>query len=225
MAKAVQRLFSSIAPKYDFLNHFMSFNVDRRWRAKALAPLKGLALQRVLDLCAGTLDFSLSLEERFPGAQIFAADFALPMLEQGRRKLKAQDAVQLVCADGHHLPFADRSFEAVVCAFGVRNLEKRSRAAGEIRRVLKIGYPLVVLDFFRPEKTIPKLFYQTYGKFMIPLLGGLLSKNRGAYQYLQDSIQKFLTIGEYEDLLKQFGFKEIRSTALSGGIAHRVVAR
>ena len=225
MAKAVQNLFSSIAPKYDFLNHFMSLSVDRKWRDKALANLKGLKPQRLLDLCAGTLDLSLGLRELFPDAEIHAVDFALPMLEQGHRKLPGKHRIHLTCADGHHLPFPEKKFDGVVCAFGIRNLEEREQAAKEIRRVLKPGGSLIVLEFFRPEKFLPKLFYQTYGNFIIPRVGGWISKNRKAYEYLQNSIQSFLSIGEYERLLKKSGFKEIKSRPLSGGIAHEVTAK
>jgi demethylmenaquinone methyltransferase/2-methoxy-6-polyprenyl-1,4-benzoquinol methylase len=225
VAKAVQKLFSSIAPKYDFLNHFMSLSVDRRWRNQALSHLKGLPLESVLDLCAGTLDLSISLREKFPKLQIHAVDFALPMLEQGQRKLLKSPKIHLICADGHHLPFPEKRFDAVVCAFGIRNLENREQAAKEIRRVLKPGGTLIVLEFFRPEKILPKLFYQTYGKYIIPRVGGWISKNRGAYEYLQNSIQNFLSIGEYQNLLKQFGFSKIIAKPLSGGIAHEVIAK
>jgi demethylmenaquinone methyltransferase/2-methoxy-6-polyprenyl-1,4-benzoquinol methylase len=225
VAKAVQKLFSSIAPRYDFLNHFMSLSVDRRWRGKALSNLVGLNLNRVLDLCAGTLDLSIAIRELFPDTEIHAVDFALPMLEQGLSKLPKKHSIHLTCADGHHLPFPEKGFDAVVCAFGIRNLENHEGAAGEIRRVLKPGGTLVVLEFFRPEKILPKLFYQTYGKYIIPRVGGWISKNRKAYEYLQDSIQNFLSIGEYASLLSDFGFNDIKCRPLSGGIAHEVVAK
>jgi demethylmenaquinone methyltransferase/2-methoxy-6-polyprenyl-1,4-benzoquinol methylase len=225
MAKAVQKLFSSIAPKYDFLNHFMSLSVDRGWRDKALSHLKELKLNRVLDLCAGTLDLSLALRKIYPEVEIHAVDFALPMLEHGQNKLPKKHRIHLTCADGHHLPYPAEKFDAVVCGFGIRNLENREEAAKEIRRILKPGGSLIVLEFFRPEKILPKLFYQTYGKYIIPRVGGWISKNPQAYQYLQNSIQDFLSIVEYESLLRNFGFKEIKSKPLSGGIAHEVLAK
>lgn len=203
----------------------MSLSIDRRWRDKALSRLKGLRLERVLDLCAGTLDLSISIREIFPETEIHAVDFALPMLEQGQRKLSRAPRIHLICADGHRLPFPDKKFDAVVCAFGIRNLEDREQAAKEIRRVLKPGGTLIVLEFFRPEKILPKLFYQTYGKYVIPRVGGWISKNRQAYEYLQNSILNFLSIGEYEKLLKEFGFSKITSKPLSGGIAHEVVGK
>jgi demethylmenaquinone methyltransferase/2-methoxy-6-polyprenyl-1,4-benzoquinol methylase len=224
MSKAVQQLFSSIAPKYDFLNHFMSLSIDRRWREKTLASLKGRDWDSILDLCSGTLDLTERLSQIFPSSHVVAVDFSLAMLEHGRHKLKGADLCHCVCADGHTLPFPEDSFDAVVCAFGIRNLERRSQALGEIRRVLRKNGRLVVLEFFRPEKVFSKLFYQTYGKFVIPQIGGVISKNRQAYEYLQRSIGEFFSVEEYVEFLNQHGFKKITTTPLSGGIAHRVTA-
>jgi len=224
MSKVVQKLFTEIAPKYDFLNHFMSLSIDRRWREQALDHLKDAQCERILDLCAGTLDLSLGLAELQPEAQIVALDFSLAMLREGQKKIKKLSRCHLVCADGHSIPFSDNSFDAIVCGFGIRNLEMRERAAQEISRVLRPKGTLVVLEFFRPEKIFPKLFYQTYGKFIIPRIGGFFSKNRQAYEYLQNSIQDFLSIGEYETLLRDHGFDQVDHQALSGGIAHEVVA-
>lgn len=225
MAKAVQNLFNEIAPRYDFLNHFLSLNIDAKWRDRALSHLQESHCHRVLDLCAGTLDLTQRLLEIFPKAQVTALDFSGPMLEAGRKKIGDTTRCQLLCADAHNLPFPNASFDALVCAFGIRNLEGREQAAKEISRILKPGGALIVLEFFKPKKFFPKLFYKTYGKHVIPNVGGMISKNRKAYQYLQDSIQNFLSIDEYEELLKQFGFGDIRSKALSGGIAHEVFAK
>ncbi|MDX1387423.1 MAG: ubiquinone/menaquinone biosynthesis methyltransferase [bacterium] len=224
MAKAVQNLFDEIAPRYDFLNHFLSLNIDAKWRDQALLHLQDRACQHILDLCAGTLDLTQRLLEIFPKVRMTALDFSQAMLEAGRKKISDPSRCQLLCADGHLLPFAEGSYDAVVCAFGIRNLEHREQAAKEIFRVLKPGGSLVVLEFFKPEKLFPKLFYQTYGKYVIPKVGGLISKNRKAYQYLQDSIQNFLSIVEYEKLLSSIGFVGVQSKALSGGIAHEVYA-
>lgn len=225
MSKAVQKLFTEIAPKYDFLNHCLSLSIDRRWREAALSRLGGTEVNRALDLCAGTLDLSQGLVKHFPKAQVISLDFSLAMLESGRPKVKGEERCHLLCADGHNLPFADQCFDLVVCGFGIRNLECRERAAQEISRVLKPGGRLLVLEFFRPEKGLARAFYQTYGKFVIPKLGGFISKNPQAYQYLQDSIQKFFSIDEYENFLKTHGFSEILSRKLSGGIAHELLAK
>jgi len=224
MSKEVQELFTSIAPSYDFLNHFLSFSVDKRWRDKAVASLGKKAPGRVLDLCAGTLDLSQKLLQKFPSSEVIAADFAVAMLEEGKAKLRGKDKAYRVCADGHRMPFGKESFDAVLCAFGIRNLEKRPEAAQEIRRVLKSGGKLIVLEFFRPDRFFSKLFYQTYGKYVLPRLGGAISKNRKAYEYLQNSIQHFLSVEEYCHLLLKHGFRKPEVLPLSGGIAHRVVA-
>jgi ubiquinone/menaquinone biosynthesis methyltransferase len=156
--------------------------------------------------------------------RVTALDFSLAMLHQGEKKIQGTPLASLICADGHHLPFLKNSFDAVFCAFGIRNLENRSLAALEIRRVMKPEGHLVVLEFFRPNSLLPNFFYRTYGKFLIPRLGGWLSKNRRAYEYLQNSIQGFLSVQEYRALLEKSGFKKITATALSGGIAHLVTA-
>ncbi len=224
MSKEVQELFTSIAPSYDFLNHFLSLSIDKRWRDKAIASLGKRAPGRVLDLCAGTLDLTQKLTQKFPASEIVAADFALAMLEEGKAKIRGKDKAYRICADGHQLPFAGNSFDAVLCAFGIRNLEKRPEAAREIRRVLKPGGKLIVLEFFRPSRFFSKFFYQTYGKYVLPRLGGVLSKNRKAYEYLQNSIQHFLSVEEYCQLLLDHGFSKPEVLPLSGGIAHRIVA-
>lgn len=224
MSKTVQDLFTSIAPKYDFLNHFLSLSIDRRWREKAISLIKGHPNAQILDLCAGTLDLTQRILELFPHSQVTALDFSMAMLEHGRKKLPAHRGYSLICADGHDLPLAENQFDAVVCAFGIRNLEGRVLACREIRRVLKPEGKLVVLEFFRPKKIFPRLFFQTYGKYIIPRLGGMISKNRQAYEYLQNSIGDFLSIEDYKSLLKKNGFSSVSSQALSGGIAQLVLA-
>lgn len=224
MSKQVQDLFSTIAPSYDFLNRTLSFSIDQRWRRKTLLALGQGPYSTILDLCAGTLDISRGLHQRFPQAQIVAADFALAMLEQGSKKIPPQAPVAKICADGHCLPFADEAFAAVVSAFGIRNLENRDQAAFEIRRVLKATGRLVVLEFFRPTKLFTKIFHRSYGKHVLPKVGGAISKNQAAYEYLQNSILDFFSVAEYAALLKKHGFKKVSSQALSGGIAHIVVA-
>jgi ubiquinone/menaquinone biosynthesis methyltransferase len=224
MSKEVQRLFESIAPSYDFLNHALSFSIDKRWRTQAIAALGKKMPTRVLDLCAGTLDLTQKLLERFPKTQVISVDFALAMLSAGEKKIRENRRAVRICADGHRLPFSDRTFDAVLCGFGIRNLEDREQAAEEIHRVLVPGGKLVVLEFFRPNRTLAKIFYGTYGKYVLPRIGGAISKNREAYEYLQNSIQKFFTVEEYARFLEKRGFGNVQSMGLSGGIVHRVTA-
>ncbi len=224
MSKAVQKLFTSIAPHYDFLNHFLSFSIDRQWRETSIQWLKDHSVHQVLDLCAGTLDLSVLLLKKYPQAHVTALDFSLGMLQQGGKKVLSDQRLSTICSDAHHLPFEDGSFDTIVCGFGIRNLEHRDQAAQEIRRVLKKGGKLLVLEFFRPDNIISNLFYNTYGKFILPRIGGLISKNREAYEYLQNSIFHFMTVEEYIQLLKENGFLSVTSLPLSKGIAHRVLA-
>ena len=224
MSKEIQALFTSIAPSYDFLNHVLSLSVDKRWRTHAVASLGKKTLKRILDLCAGTLDLSQKISESFPKSEVYAVDFALAMLREGEKKIRKSARIERICADGHCLPFPAESFEAVLCAFGIRNLENREQAAQEIHRVLVPGGKLVVLEFFRPTGSFSKVFHQTYGKHVLPRVGGLVSKNREAYEYLQNSIQGFFSVEEYCEFLKEHGFGEVQTKTLSGGIAHRVMA-
>lgn len=224
MSKEIQNLFHEIAPQYDRINRVMSLSIDVRWREKALQALKGRHWPCIVDLCAGTLDLSKRLLELFPESEVLPLDFTLAMLQQGQYKIQQDKKCAPICADGHHIPLPDNSIDAIICAFGIRNLENRPQAAKEIFRILRPRGKLVVLEFFRPNKGIPKLFYSTYGKWIIPRVGGMISKKRSAYQYLQDSIQAFLSIEEYKSLLKKHGFKKVECTPLSFGIVHRVVA-
>lgn len=225
MSKAVQTMFSEIAPRYDFLNRFMSLSIDQGWRRQAIKALRASSQARLLDLCAGTLDLSEGLLKTYPTAKVVSLDFSFEMLQAGLDKVRRESRCKILCADGHHLPLGDKYFDGVICGFGIRNLEEREQAAQEIFRVLKPGGTLVVLEFFRPEKAFAKLFYHTYGKILIPRLGGLLAKNREAYQYLQNSILDFLSIEEYEALLTKTGFDNFVARPLSGGIAHLVTAK
>jgi ubiquinone/menaquinone biosynthesis methyltransferase len=225
MSKEVQRLFESIAPSYDFLNHALSLSIDKRWRTQVIAALGKKNPTRVLDLCAGTLDLTQKLLERFPKTQVISVDFALAMLSAGEKKIRKNWRAIRICADGHHLPFSDGAFDAVLCGFGIRNLEDREQASEEIHRVLIPGGKLVVLEFFRPNRPLAKLFYGTYGKHILPRIGGAISKNREAYEYLQNSIQNFFTVEEYQEFLEKRGFRNVQSKSLAGGIAHRVIAQ
>ncbi|MCB1215165.1 MAG: bifunctional demethylmenaquinone methyltransferase/2-methoxy-6-polyprenyl-1,4-benzoquinol methylase UbiE [Deltaproteobacteria bacterium] len=220
MSQAIQNIFNRIAPNYDKLNRVLSFNTDKGWRKKAIEQLKDRPYPLILDLCAGTLDLSIELSQTYPNSQIIAVDFSLPMLESGRQKIPDKTHIPLFCGDGHRLPFQDDYFDSIICGFGIRNLDQKEQAVQEIRRVLKPGGRLVVLEFFKPSGILSKAFYQSYGRYVIPTLGGILGQDKAAYQYLQDSIQSFFSIQEYLDFLKKHGFQKTKSGALSGGVVH-----
>lgn len=219
--ESIQAMFSRVAPRYDFLNRFLSGGQDTRWRKRAVRRIPDCNGEpAVLDLCAGTLDFSLETRKQFPDASIHASDFCLDMLKIGKPKLLPQNGTQLSCADALALPYKDASFDAVLCGFGVRNLASLEDGLKEIFRVLRPGGRALVLEFFRPEKAVEKLFYATYGRFVIPALGGLLSGDKEAYRYLNRSVSQFCSVEEYRALLEKTGFQKTSQRAMSFGVAY-----
>ncbi len=217
----VRAMFDRVAPRYDLVNRAMSAGVDRRWRARAVRELEVGPQGPLLDLCAGTMDLTALLARAFPARRLVAADFSEPMLDRGR--FKAPGA-EVIVADAHQLPFADAEFAGTICGFGVRNLADLPRAVHEVKRVLRPGGVFVTLEFFRPTRTGASLFHATYGARLIPAIGGLLSGERDAYQYLATSIGSFVSRGEYERLLEGAGFARVRGVDLTLGVASVVTA-
>ncbi len=221
MSRAVQQMFDGIAPTYDTLNRVLSLGIDQSWRRRAIAALgagRSLAGRRVLDVCAGTLD--LSSLAASAGAQVIATDFSHAMLASGRGKV----CVPVVRADALALPFGDAEFDGVICGFGLRNLDDTRAGLAEMRRVLERGGRCVILDFFRPRRTVTRAVQALYNQQVLPLVGGLVSGDRGAYRYLANSIERFATRLDVEKLCREVGFSEARSEDLTLGIASMVVA-
>jgi ubiquinone/menaquinone biosynthesis methyltransferase len=218
---AARGMFDRIAPTYDLLNRLLSGGVDERWRARAVSLLAEAPPGDVLDLCAGTMDLSASIERTFPRRRVVALDFSASMLEAGRAKAPH---AEVVVGDATALPFADGSFAAVVCGFGMRNLSDTSRGAREVRRVLRPGGLFVTLELFRPSHLAARAFHAAYAKVVLPALGGLVSGDRGAYRYLARSMGSFFTREEYEDLLRAAGFREVSGVDLTLGVASLVRA-
>jgi demethylmenaquinone methyltransferase/2-methoxy-6-polyprenyl-1,4-benzoquinol methylase len=222
----VRGMFDRIAGRYDAANRVMSAGIDVLWRKKAMGLLlTGLPTQpRILDLGAGTLDGALEILRRRDDAKVVAADFAREMLRVGRRKPEAQ-RVSTHAADGHRLPYATGAFDAAFSAFCVRNLRDLPVAMAELRRVVKPGGPIAILEFFRPAKT--RLFFDRfYNAHLLPLLGWAVSGDREAYRYLPASIERFVSRPEFEDQLRAVGFAEVSGQDLfPSGVASLVVAR
>jgi ubiquinone/menaquinone biosynthesis methyltransferase len=221
-APQIRRMFDRIAPSYDRLNHLLTFNIDRRWRQRAVASLSLPETPRLLDLCAGTLDLTAELVRNYPGGLTVATDFSLPMLRSGTTK--AGPRAVTVCADALALPFGSGSFDAVLCAFGVRNLASLEEGMDEIRRVLRPGGQLAVLEFFRPEGLWSRGLQQLYNGWVLPWVGGALSGDRSAYRYLAGSISAFASVQEFRELLGSRGFTSPDPTRLFPGVATLVTA-
>jgi demethylmenaquinone methyltransferase/2-methoxy-6-polyprenyl-1,4-benzoquinol methylase len=217
----VQRLFSEIAPRYDLLNHVLSLNIDRAWRRKAVDRL-GWETRRggvFLDACAGTYDLALELASRpeFAG-RVVASDFAQPMLVQGSAKV-SRVPVQPVCGDSLRLPFADHTFDGATVGFGVRNLSDLGRGIAELGRVLKPGARLVVLEFTLPPNPLVRAGYLGYFRFVLPLVGRVVSGHPWAYSYLPASVREFPGPAEFAAVFRSAGFSDVGWKLLTGGIA------
>jgi demethylmenaquinone methyltransferase / 2-methoxy-6-polyprenyl-1,4-benzoquinol methylase len=221
-AQWVQRMFGEIAPKYDLLNHLLSFNIDRGWR-KALMKSLDDVLSRpgaaILDLCCGTGDVLLDLQSA-AAARVMGADFCHPMLVAARDKARRKGfQAPLIEADALHLPFGPAALDGISIAFGFRNLANYEAGLREFHRVLKPGGVLAILEFSHPPGLIVRTAYGLYSRILLPLVGQLISGSREAYTYLPDSISKFPGPGELRALLTAAGFEESRYQLLTRGIA------
>ena len=217
-AIAVRRMFDRISPTYDLLNRLMSGGTDRRWRDRALSVLGAEAPSGVLfDCCAGTLDLTAQMSQRWPERRVLAGDFAAEMLRAGKPKL-APSSRALVC-DAMQLPFASEAFAGITNGFGMRNLSDPRRGVAEAYRVLKPGGVFVVLEFFRPTRFVTRAFHAVYGRGLLPLMGRLVSGDGEAYRYLSRSMRGFLTREEMEQSLRDAGFARVRGVDLTLGIA------
>ena len=218
---SVRGMFSAIAWRYDFLNHLLSVNQDKLWRRRAVRRLCPRAGEDILDLCCGTGDLFLEIERQQPRCRVTGADFALPMLEIARIKVAGHP--RFIGADALHLPFADNSFDAVTVAFGVRNFEATAVGLGEMRRVLRPGGRLLVLEFMRPKSAPVRQFFALFNLLFSPL-GRKISGHASAYNYLPQSIGGFYTRPEFARLLGDNGFTNVRAFDHSGGVATSFLA-
>ncbi|MGH7594072.1 MAG: ubiquinone/menaquinone biosynthesis methyltransferase [Gemmatimonadales bacterium] len=213
----VRGVFTAIAPRYDLLNHVLSFNADRRWRRVAVNQLHWEAMPegRYLDLCAGTLDLAAELGNRdgFAG-HVVAADFVPPMLRRGAGK---SDRVVPAAADALRLPFADATFDGATVGFGVRNLMDLDAGLREAARVLKPGARFVVLEFTTPRWQPFRAMYLTYLRLVLPRVGRMVSKHRSAYDWLPASMRTFPEPAEFGARLQGAGFSALAWQTLMGG--------
>lgn len=219
-ARAVQEMFDSIAPRYDFLNHALSMNVDRLWWRRTARTFRHILSRPgscALDLCAGTGDMSVALRSAGPDAAICALDFSTQMLQHGLSKF-ARKNIQPVQADALQLPIASGSVDLVVSAFGFRNLANYDAGLREFFRVLSRGGEVGILDFNEPGGVMGKL-YGFYFRKVLPRIGALISGVRGAYDYLPLSVEKFPAPPLMLQKIREAGFTEVSWTPYTFGIA------
>jgi demethylmenaquinone methyltransferase/2-methoxy-6-polyprenyl-1,4-benzoquinol methylase len=215
----VRDMFTAIAPRYDLLNHVLSLNVDRRWRRRAVRRLDWERRPEgtFVDACAGTMDLAAELARQhgFRG-RVVGADFVVPMLRLGRAKRRD---LRPVGADTLRLPFADAAFDGATVGFGIRNLVDVDAGFAELRRILRPGARLVVLDFTLPTARPVRSLYLTYFRHVLPLIGRVMSKHTNAYTYLPDSVLQFPTPDSLAERMVSAGFDDVRFERLTFGIA------
>lgn len=221
-ARAVREMFSGIAKKYDFLNHFLSVNTDKRWRRLVSKKLKDV-LERedalVLDVACGTGDLSVELQTSGK-AKVVGTDFCRPMLEIAFDKNdKNKTSIPYIEADGMNLSFADETFDAVTIAFGLRNFSNWQDGLVELHRILKKGGKLAILEFSTPVVPGFKQVFNLYFTQLLPRIGGAVSGSRGAYEYLPDSVSRFPDQKGLAKMMEATGFSEVEYKNLTGGIA------
>jgi demethylmenaquinone methyltransferase/2-methoxy-6-polyprenyl-1,4-benzoquinol methylase len=220
-ARAIRQMFSVIAPRYDFLNHILSFNIDHLWwrrTARSFAQILDRPNAQVLDLCCGTGDLTLALLKESAGsAVLLGADFAHPMLQRAREKSKGKP-IRWVEADALRLPVPDERFDLVTSAFGFRNLADYDAGLREIARVLRPGGECGILDFGEPGGLMGKL-YRIYFKHVLPRVGSFISGVKGPYSYLPASVERFPSPNDMLERMKRAGFTEVSWTPYTFGIA------
>jgi demethylmenaquinone methyltransferase/2-methoxy-6-polyprenyl-1,4-benzoquinol methylase len=213
-ARWVQGMFGRIAGRYDLLNHLLSFNLDKRWRArtvKRVAPILARSDAKVLDLCCGTGDVLMALRG---AARVIGSDFCHPMLLEARRKSPLSPLFE---ADALALPLAGNSLDLITCAFGFRNLANYQAGLDELLRVLKPGGVAAILEFSRPTNRAFGALYGFFSTRVLPRVGGMISGSPDAYSYLPDSIQKFPGAEDLAERMKSAGFARVEFECMTGG--------
>jgi demethylmenaquinone methyltransferase/2-methoxy-6-polyprenyl-1,4-benzoquinol methylase len=218
MSETVKAMFGRIAPTYDLANRVLSARRDVAWRKKALTLLEGEPAT-VLDLACGTFDLALEALARGKAKRVHGCDFSLPMLRAGSEK-RAASPISAAVGDALRLPYADGAFDAAMVAYGWRNFGDPAQSLAELARVLKPGGQLLILEFFRPVRLWPRLFYGTFGRVVFPLVGGMVSGDSAAYRYLNQSISAFVSLAEAEALFARTGFARVRVRSCFGGVSH-----
>jgi len=217
----VEQMFDKIAPKYDFLNHFLSVGIDKVWRRKAIKILSGYKADRILDVATGTGDFALATIKLKP-QNVIGLDLSEQMLKVGRdkiRKLGLESVVEFRKGDSEAMPFNNEDFDAITVAFGVRNFENLEQGLSEFLRVLKPGGVAIILEFSKPKNFPIKQLYYYYFTKILPLIGRIVSKDSFAYSYLPESVMAFPDDLQFLSILKEIGFSKVTQRRLTFGVA------
>ncbi len=223
--ETISSMFDSIAPVYDRLNHLLSFGIDRSWRRRLVRAVSSFCALRggevkVLDMACGTGDVSIALKRK--GLDVVGADISENMLALARKKAPGID---FRYGDASELPFADRSFDAVTIAFGIRNFDKRAQCIRELHRVLKDGGMLAIAEFSIPRNRLWRGIYTLYFKNILPAIGRLVSKQAYAYSYLPESSFDFPAPEKFRAELSEGGFRAVTARSMTGGVSYLYIGR
>jgi demethylmenaquinone methyltransferase/2-methoxy-6-polyprenyl-1,4-benzoquinol methylase len=222
-------MFDAIAWRYDALNHLLSLGLDRKWRRRAVQELGLTGTERVLDVCTGTADLAIEAVGRRAGAarDVVGIDFAGQMLREAQRKLRHHASgrkIRLIRGDATHLPVPDRSFDAAMIAFGIRNVIDPAAACRELHRVLRPGSHLAILEFGYPRMPGIRTMYQWYFQYVLPRVGRRISRHQEAYAYLPQSVAEFKTPAAFTRMLQDAGFPVVRYVPLTLGTVYLYLA-
>ncbi|AEI48147.1 bifunctional demethylmenaquinone methyltransferase/2-methoxy-6-polyprenyl-1,4-benzoquinol methylase UbiE [Runella slithyformis] len=223
----IAEMFDNVSPKYDFLNHLLSAGIDIYWRKRAIKLLKKEKPQTILDIATGTGDFAIEALALNP-KKIIGIDISEGMLAVGREKIKKigmENVIDLRTGDSANLPLESNSFDAVIASFGVRNFENLLNGLTDMFRVMKPGGTCIVLEFSKP-KTFPfKQLYNFYFRYILPIVGRMVSKDTAAYTYLPESVQAFPDGNDFLKIYEQAGFKDTKCIPLTFGICSIYVGK
>lgn len=216
----VEEMFDNIANKYDLLNHILSMKIDVAWRNKLVNWLKRDAPENILDVATGTGDLAILLQKN-TGTKVIGYDLSQKMLDVGIEKIKKKglsDKIQMIKGDAENMPFDNESFDSITCAFGIRNFENLTDGLQEMKRVLKTGSSMYILEFSQVKSWI-RPFYNFYFKRILPLIGKMLSKDQKAYNYLHDSANAFPCGEKMKNIFLEVGYQKVEYKKLTLGIA------
>lgn len=226
--ESVKQMFDHIAPTYDSLNHILSLSIDKLWRRRVVRTVKRLGAKNILDLATGTGDLAIAMARKIDYSTICGVDLSPQMLEVARQKVaKAElsERISLMEGNAEHLDIKDNSFDAVTIAFGIRNFENKEACLTELCRIIRKDGHLVILEFSNPTNRFIGWLYRIYSHKVLPWVGGLISKDRSAYEYLPLSVDGFPNPDKFSQMIEQAGFSVISRRSQSFGIAQIYTAR
>ena len=223
----VRGMFNDIAPTYDRLNHILSFDIDKLWRKHVVRIVRKLGAKRIMDMATGTGDLAIAMARKIEGSTIYGADFSSEMLAVAKHKIEQlglSERISLTECNAENIPLDNEAVDAATVAFGVRNFEHQREALTEMKRTIKRGGHLIVLEFSNPKCAFVRWCYRLYSHYILPAIGRMVSKHATAYTYLPESIDQFASPEAFSALLQEVGFDRIERKSQSLGIAHIYIA-